>query len=106
VIERDVDVVPQRLTHTHVQVLVGASSVRYPVFSVPVFRLPHEPATCCFGEFFGGSTTMKKSMRRVLERLRALLGGRFGGRTAVRDDVQSPQRMQAGSAPARSGPHG
>jgi hypothetical protein len=45
---------------------------------------------------------MKKSLRRVLERLRAATNGTFGKRTAVRGGLQAPQRMQPAHVPARS----
>ena len=45
---------------------------------------------------------MKKSLRRVLERLRAATNGTFGRRTHVRDGLHQSQRMQPALAPARS----
>ena len=47
---------------------------------------------------------MKKSLRRVLERLRAATGGRFRIRTSVRGGLQEPQRLQALPVTARSVP--
>ena len=38
---------------------------------------------------------MRKSLRRVLERLRSATNGMFRNRTSVRDGLQVPQRMQA-----------
>jgi hypothetical protein len=46
---------------------------------------------------------MRKSLRRVLERLRAASDGRFQRRTSIRGGVEQPQRMQMLLAPARSG---
>jgi len=37
---------------------------------------------------------MRKSLRRVLERLRAATNGTFHRGTAVRGGLQEPQRMQ------------
>ncbi|HEX5247868.1 MAG TPA: hypothetical protein VFW41_12150 [Gaiellaceae bacterium] len=45
---------------------------------------------------------MKKSLRRLLERLRAATNGTFGKRTHVRGGLQETQRMQPALAPARS----
>jgi hypothetical protein len=45
---------------------------------------------------------MKKSLRRVLERLRAATSGTFGKRTHVRGSLQQPQRMQPTLVPVRS----
>jgi hypothetical protein len=38
---------------------------------------------------------MRKSLKRVLDRLRTVTNGRFRKPTAVREDLQVPQRMQA-----------
>jgi hypothetical protein len=62
-----------------------------------VFRLPHEPAACCFGESRTGSDIVKKRLRRVLERLRTATNGTFGKRTHVRGNLTEPQRMSAHS---------
>jgi hypothetical protein len=45
---------------------------------------------------------MKKSLRRVLERLRAATNGTFGKRTHVRGGLQETQRMQPALVPVRS----
>jgi hypothetical protein len=45
---------------------------------------------------------MKKSLRRVLERLRAATNGTFGKRTHVRGGLQEPQRMLPVPVPVRS----
>jgi hypothetical protein len=45
---------------------------------------------------------MKKSLRRVLERLRAATNGAFGKRTHARGGLQQPQRMQPALVPVRS----
>ena len=47
---------------------------------------------------------MRKSLRRVLERLRTATAGRFRMPTSVRGGLQEPQRMQPVLVPARSGP--
>ena len=47
---------------------------------------------------------MRKSLRRVLERLRAATDGKLRPRTAVRGGLQEPQRSQLIPAPARSRP--
>jgi hypothetical protein len=47
---------------------------------------------------------MRKSLRRVLERLPAATNGAFGKRTHVRGGVQEPQRMQPVLVPVRSTP--
>jgi hypothetical protein len=44
---------------------------------------------------------MRKSLRRVLDRLRKA-AGRLGEPTSVRGGLQEPQRMQAVGAPART----
>ena len=41
-----------------------------------------------------GSDIMRKSLRRILERLRTATNGRFRGPTTVRGGLQEPQRMQ------------
>jgi len=66
--------------------------LRYGVGRVHVLRLPHEPAACCFGESRTGSDIMRKSLRRVLERLRAATNGTFGKRMHERG-LSEPQRM-------------
>jgi hypothetical protein len=45
---------------------------------------------------------MRKSLKRVLGRLRTAANGRFRKPTSVRDGLQAPQRMQALSASART----
>ncbi len=45
---------------------------------------------------------MKKSLRRVLERLRAATNGTFGKRTHVNGGLQEIGRMHPALAPARS----
>lgn len=45
---------------------------------------------------------MRKSLKRVLDRLRAATDGRFRKPTATRDGLEVPQRMQALSVPART----
>jgi hypothetical protein len=45
---------------------------------------------------------MKKSLRRVLERLRTATNGTFAKRTHVRGGLQEPQRMEPALVPARS----
>jgi hypothetical protein len=45
---------------------------------------------------------MKKSLRRVLERLRTATNGTFAKRTHLRGGLQEPQRMQPALVPARS----
>lgn len=47
---------------------------------------------------------MRKSLRRILERLRTATNGRFRSPTTVRGGLQEPQRMQPAYARARSGP--
>jgi hypothetical protein len=49
---------------------------------------------------------MRKNLRRVLERLRAVTDVRFGKRASVRRGLQEPRRMQALLVPARSGSRG
>jgi hypothetical protein len=44
---------------------------------------------------------MRKSLRRVLERLRAAVGGTLRKGTSVRGGLQEPQRMHVLPAPAR-----
>jgi len=44
---------------------------------------------------------MRKTLKRVLERLRAATNGTFGKRTHVRGGLQEPQRMQ----PVRASAH-
>jgi hypothetical protein len=48
---------------------------------------------------------MKKTLRRVLERLRGATSGKFRSPTSVRGGLQEPQRMQPVTEPARSGSH-
>jgi hypothetical protein len=48
---------------------------------------------------------MRKTLRRLLERLRATTNGTFGKRTHTRDGLQAPQRVQPLPAPARSPAH-
>jgi hypothetical protein len=38
---------------------------------------------------------MRKSLKRVLDRLRTVTNGRFRKPTVIRDALQAPQRMQA-----------
>ena len=45
---------------------------------------------------------MKKSLRRVLERLRAAVGVARRSGTSIRSGVQEPQQMRALVAPARN----
>ena len=45
---------------------------------------------------------MKKTLKRVLDRLRAATEGRRRKPTAARDGLEAPQRMQALSVPART----
>ena len=47
---------------------------------------------------------MRKSLKRVLDRLRASTNGMFGKRTAARDGLQEPQQLQALPMPARVRP--
>jgi len=47
---------------------------------------------------------MRKSLKRVLDRLRTATSERFRKPTSVRGGLQSPQRMQALSAPVRRRP--
>ena len=63
-----------------------------------MLRLPHEPAACCFGESRTGSDIMRKSLRRVLERLRAATNGTFGKRM---DRARRAGRAAADAAGAR-----
>lgn len=49
---------------------------------------------------------MKKSLRRILERLRAATNGTFAKRTNIRGGLQEPQRMQPLLVPVRSTPRG
>lgn len=46
---------------------------------------------------------MKKTLRRVLDRLRTAANGKFRAPTSVRGGLQEPQRMQPVAVPARSG---
>jgi hypothetical protein len=46
---------------------------------------------------------MRKSLRRVLERLRAATAGHFRTPTSVRGGLQEPQRMLPLLVPVRSG---
>jgi hypothetical protein len=45
---------------------------------------------------------MRKSLRRLLERLRAATGTRLGKGASIRSGMQEPQRMQPLLAPART----
>jgi hypothetical protein len=45
---------------------------------------------------------MRKSLQRILDRLRTATNGRFRKPTAARNGLQEPQRMQALSVPART----
>jgi hypothetical protein len=45
---------------------------------------------------------MRKTLKRVLERLRTATNARFRKPTSVRDGLQLPQRMQALCATART----
>jgi hypothetical protein len=47
---------------------------------------------------------MRKSLKRVLDRLRTAAGGRHAKPTSVRGGLQLPQRMQALSASTRTRP--
>ena len=73
----------------------------YACGSVPVFRLPHEPAAC-FRGVTKGSEIMRKSLRRVLERLRAATNGALGKQVSTRGGVREPQRMHSVLVPARA----
>ncbi len=44
---------------------------------------------------------MRKTLKRVLDRLRAATNGTFRNRTAVRGGLQEPQRVEALPAPVR-----
>jgi hypothetical protein len=44
---------------------------------------------------------MRKSLRRMLERLRAATGARLGEGASIRSGLQEPQRMQPLLTPAR-----
>ena len=46
---------------------------------------------------------MRKTLKRMLDRLRTATNGRFRKPTSVRDGLQVPQRLQALSVPARTG---
>jgi len=45
---------------------------------------------------------MRKSLKRVLDRLRAASNGMFGKRTATRGGLQEPQQLQALPVPVRA----
>ncbi len=45
---------------------------------------------------------MRKSLQRILDRLRTVTNGRFRKPTAARDGLQEPQRLQPLSVPARA----
>jgi hypothetical protein len=45
---------------------------------------------------------MRKSLKRVLDWLRTATNGTFRQRTATRQGLQDPQRMQALPVPARA----
>jgi hypothetical protein len=45
---------------------------------------------------------MRKTLRRILDRLHTAANGRSRTPTAARDGLQLPQRMQALSVPART----
>jgi hypothetical protein len=45
---------------------------------------------------------MRKSLKRVLDRLRTATGAKFRKSTSVRGGLQLPQRMQALSASTRT----
>jgi hypothetical protein len=45
---------------------------------------------------------MKKTLKRVLDRLRTATNGRFRRPTSARDGLETPQRMQALGVPARA----
>jgi hypothetical protein len=47
---------------------------------------------------------MRKSLKRVLDRLRTATNGMFRKRTATRDGLQEPQQLQALPVPARARP--
>jgi hypothetical protein len=49
---------------------------------------------------------MRKSLRRVLERLRVATNGAFGKRVSARGGMQEPQLMQPVLVPARSASRG
>jgi hypothetical protein len=46
---------------------------------------------------------MKKTLRRVLDRLRGATNGKFRSPSSVRGGLQEPQRLQPVTVPARSG---
>jgi len=45
---------------------------------------------------------VRKSLKRILDRLRTATTGRVGKATSVRGGLREPQRMQAVGAPART----
>jgi hypothetical protein len=45
---------------------------------------------------------MRKALKRVLDRLRTATSERFRRPTAARDGLQSPQRLQPLTVPART----
>ena len=47
---------------------------------------------------------MRKSLKRILERLRTATNGRLGKPTSVRGGLRQPQRMQVLPARAQSRP--
>jgi hypothetical protein len=49
-----------------------------------------------------GSVVMRKSLKRILDRLRSGAGRRVGKQTSVRGDLQGQQRMQALGAATRT----
>jgi hypothetical protein len=47
---------------------------------------------------------MKKTLKGILDRLRAATNGRFRKPTSPREDLQLPQRLQALAVPVRRRP--
>jgi len=47
---------------------------------------------------------MRKTLKRMLDRVRAATEGVLGKRTATRDGVQEPQQLQAIPVPDRARP--
>jgi hypothetical protein len=45
---------------------------------------------------------MRKTVKRILDRLRTATNGRFRKPTSAREGLQLPQRLQALSVPARA----
>ena len=76
--------------------------MRYAVYSVPVFSTPARARRLLLWGVTSGSNFMRKSLRRVLERLRAATNETLGRRFPARGRVQELQRMQPALVPARS----